>query len=144
MDVRAEMLVFPGFRGPDRSFCLRTSAGISAWTSAGYPAPKLTLWAAFSFLTHSPYPSDFLFPCNPTPPPFRQTPPGCPTREGSISVHFGSVRVRLAPFRGCPGSVSGCLVGSGWGLGEGRQQGKRIPPPYPLYLGSRQGTKEIT
>ena len=27
-----------------------TSAGISAWTSAGYPALKLTLWAAFSFL----------------------------------------------------------------------------------------------
>ena len=26
------------------------SAGMSAWTSAGYPAPKLTLWAAFSFL----------------------------------------------------------------------------------------------
>ena len=42
MDVRTEMLVFPGFRGPDRSFCPRTSAGISAWTSAGYPAPKLT------------------------------------------------------------------------------------------------------
>ena len=44
------MLVFPGFRGLDRSFCPRTSTGISAWTSTGYPAPKLTLWAAFSFL----------------------------------------------------------------------------------------------
>ena len=41
---------FPGFRGPDRSFCPRTSAGISAWTSTGYLAPKLTLWAACSFL----------------------------------------------------------------------------------------------
>ena len=51
MDVRTDMLVFPGFPGPDRSFCPRTSAGISAWTSAGYPTPKLTLWAAFSFLT---------------------------------------------------------------------------------------------
>ena len=50
MDVRTEMLVFPGFRGLDRSFWPRTSAGISAWTSAGYPAPKFTLWAAFSFL----------------------------------------------------------------------------------------------
>ena len=30
MDVRTEMLVFPGFRGLDRSFCPRTSAGISA------------------------------------------------------------------------------------------------------------------
>ena len=50
MDVRTEMLVFPGFPGPDRSFCPPTSAGISAWTSAGYPAPKLTLGAAFSFL----------------------------------------------------------------------------------------------
>ena len=50
MDVRTEMLVFPGFRGPDRSFCPRTSAVISTWTSAGYPAPKLALCAAFSFL----------------------------------------------------------------------------------------------
>ena len=51
MDVRTEMLAFfPGFRGPDRIFCPRTSTGICAWTSAGYPAPKLTLWAAFSFL----------------------------------------------------------------------------------------------
>ena len=54
MDVRAfgswmstpKRLFFPGFRGPHRSFCPRTSAGISAWTSAGYLAPKLTLWAA--------------------------------------------------------------------------------------------------
>ena len=43
---------FPGFRGPDRNFCPPTSAGISAWTSAGYPAPELTLWAVFSFLKH--------------------------------------------------------------------------------------------
>ena len=55
MDVRTEMLNFPGFRGLDRSFCPQTSAGISAWTSAGYPAPKLTLWAAFSFLTLTPF-----------------------------------------------------------------------------------------
>ena len=61
MDVRAfgscmsapkYLFFFPGFRGPDQSFCPRTSAGISAWTSAGYPAPKLTLWAAFSFLNN--------------------------------------------------------------------------------------------
>ena len=45
MDVRTKMLVFfKDFEG------LTASAGISAWTSAGYPAPKLTLWAAFSFL----------------------------------------------------------------------------------------------
>ena len=50
MDVRTEMHVFPGFRGLDRSFCPRTSAGISAWTSAGDPAPELTLWADFLFL----------------------------------------------------------------------------------------------
>ena len=54
MDVRTEMLVFPGFRGLDRSFCPRTSARISAWTSAGYPAPKLTLSADFSFLINKP------------------------------------------------------------------------------------------
>ena len=34
-DVRTEKLVSPGFRGPDRSFCPRTSAGIAALTSAG-------------------------------------------------------------------------------------------------------------
>ena len=33
---------FPGFRGPDRSFCPQPSAGVSTWTSAGYPAPKLS------------------------------------------------------------------------------------------------------
>ena len=62
MDVRAfgswtsapKCLFFPGLREPDRSFCPRTSAGISAWTSAGYPAPKLTLWAAFLFLRFTP------------------------------------------------------------------------------------------
>ena len=44
--------------------------------------------------------SDFLFPLQPpTPPP----PIPKPTREGLISIRFGSVRVRLAPF----GSVSG-------------------------------------
>ena len=50
MDVRTEMLVFLGSRGFDRSFCARTSAEISAWTPAGYLAPKLTLWAACSLL----------------------------------------------------------------------------------------------
>ena len=48
MDVRAfgswmsapKCLFLTGCRGPDRSFCPRTSAGISAWTSTGYPAPK--------------------------------------------------------------------------------------------------------
>ena len=53
MDVHTEMLVFPRFRGLDRSFCPWTFAGISAWTSAGHPAPKLTLWAAFSFLNRA-------------------------------------------------------------------------------------------
>ena len=48
MDVRTEMRVSPGFQGLNQSFCPRTSAWISAWTSAGYPAPKLTLWAALT------------------------------------------------------------------------------------------------
>ena len=42
MDVTEMLVFFPGFRGFGRSFCPRTSAGISTWTSAGYPAPKLT------------------------------------------------------------------------------------------------------
>ena len=43
-------VVFLVRRGPLGSFCPRTSAGIPAWTSAGFPAPKLTLWAAFFVL----------------------------------------------------------------------------------------------
>ena len=56
MDVRAfgswmsapKCSFFQDFEGLTEVFAPRTSAGISAWTSAGYPAPKLTLWAAFS------------------------------------------------------------------------------------------------
>ena len=40
MDVRTEMLVFPGFRGPDRSFCPQTSAGISRVDVRGISGPK--------------------------------------------------------------------------------------------------------
>ena len=47
--------------------------------------------------------SDILFPLQPPPLPIPTNPPGRPTREGLISVHFGSVRLRSAPF----GSVSG-------------------------------------
>ena len=39
-------------------FGQRTSAGISAWTSAGYPAPKLTLWAACSFMKNQGFGSE--------------------------------------------------------------------------------------
>ena len=45
----------------------------------------------------SAYASDFFFPYNHHPPPPRQTPPGRPTREGSISVRFGSVWLRFGP-----------------------------------------------
>ena len=48
--------------------------------------------------------SDILFPLQPPTPPHPDTPPGRPTREGLISVHFGSVWLRSAPF------------GSVWGL----------------------------
>ena len=58
--------------------------------------------------------SDILFPLQPLPLPIPTNPPGRPTREGLISVHFGSVRLRLAPF----GSVSGLFRvrfrGVGW------------------------------
>ena len=47
--------------------------------------------------------SDILFPLQPPPLPIPTNPPGRPTREGLISVHFGSVWLRSAPF----GSVSG-------------------------------------
>ena len=67
----------------------------------------------------------FFFPYNPPPTP-TTPPPGRPTPETSISVRFGSVWLRLAPFgpvsgpfRVCFGSVSGCWVGSGRGRREG-------------------------
>ena len=76
---------------------------------------------------HNPGPFLVIFfsPYNP-PPPSRQTPPSCPTREGLISVHFGSVWLhfgsvwlRSGPFRLRFGSVSGPLSGVGVGSGRG-------------------------
>ena len=68
----------------------------------------------------------FFFPYNPTPPIPTNPTPGRPTREGLIFgpfrlrlALFGSVGLRLAPFRAHFGPVSGCWVGSGWGRGEG-------------------------
>ena len=66
--------------------------------------------------------SDFLFPLQPTPPP-PDKPPGRPAPESLISVHFGSVSVcfgsvwlRSAPFRVRFGSV-------GWGRGGVGERG---------------------
>ena len=64
----------------------------------------------------------FFFPYNPhPPPPISTNPPGRPTREDLIPVHFGSVWLRSGPF----GSVSGLFRvrfgGVGWdrgGIGE--------------------------
>ena len=69
----------------------------------------------------------FFFPLQPPPlPPDKVH--GCPTREGLISVHFGSVRLRLAPFGSVWlrfGSVSDPFqvrfrVLGGVGVGSGR------------------------
>ena len=62
--------------------------------------------------------SDFLFPLQPHPPQ-PDKPPRCPTPEGLISVHFGSVWLRSGPF----GSVSGPFRGVGWGRGGVRERG---------------------
>ena len=68
--------------------------------------------------------SDFIFPYNPHPRPSRQTPPGSPTPESLISVHFGSVwlrsgpfELRSAPFRVGFGSVSAVLDWGRCGVG---------------------------
>ena len=76
----------------------------------------------------------FFFPCNPHPPPPRQTPPAVPPERARFRLRFGSVWLRFgsvsapfgsvsAPFRLRFGSVSGpfrgCWVGSGRGRGEG-------------------------
>ena len=48
MDVRAQMLVFPRFRGPARRFWPGTSTRMTLdGTSAGHPARWLSLWAVF-------------------------------------------------------------------------------------------------
>ena len=64
----------------------------------------------------------FFFPYNPPPP---DKPPGRPTPESLISVHFGCVSVRFGSvsglFRVRFGSVLGCRVGSEWGRGKGLQ-----------------------
>ena len=48
MGVHTKMLVFTEFRGLDRSFCPRTSAAISAWTSAASPVPTLLFGLLFA------------------------------------------------------------------------------------------------
>ena len=69
----------------------------------------------------NPYPSDLLFPLQPTPPPHPHPdkPPGRHTPESLILVHFGPFRACFGPVSG-PfqvhlGSVSGCWVWSGRG-----------------------------
>ena len=73
----------------------------------------------------------FFFPYNPAPPPI-PTNPRPPHPERLISVHFGSVSVRfgfiwlrlpMAPFRVCSGSVSGPFRGVGWGRGGVGERG---------------------
>ena len=69
----------------------------------------------------------FFFPYNPHPLPPRipTNPPGRPTREGLISVHFGSVWLRSGPFGSVRlrfGSVS-CPVG---GVGVGSVRGASV------------------
>ena len=72
------------------------------------------------------------FPLQPHPPPYPDKPPGCPTPESLISVHFGSVWLCLAPFRVCFGSFSGPLKfrGVGWGRGGVRERGFRKGKEY--------------
>ena len=71
----------------------------------------------------TPSSSDFLFPLQPPPSPGRQT-PGGPTREGLISVHFGSISApfgsRFGSVSGPFGSVSGLFRGPFRGVGWGR------------------------
>ena len=69
------------------------------------------------------YYSDILFPLQPPPLPIPTNPPGRPTREGLISVHFGSVWLRSAPFGSvwlCFGSVPGPFRVRFGGVGLGR------------------------
>ena len=121
-----------------RGFCLwpRKKKGHQAPSQPNCPAevhPDLPFLAFLEFPAFFSVSSKrlviFFFPYNPHPPPIPTNPPGRPTREGLISVHFGSVWLRsapfgsvwlrLAPFRVCSGSVSGpfrgCWVGSWWG-----------------------------
>ena len=66
----------------------------------GAPDPENPLFLGFFVLREGlrPWSSDILFPLQPPPLPIPTNPPGHPTREGLISVHFGSVWLRSAPF----------------------------------------------
>ena len=74
--------------------------------------------------------SDILFLLQPPPLPIPTNPPGRPTREGLISVHFGSVWLRSAPFGSVwlrfgsvPGPFRVCFGGVGWGRGGVGERG---------------------
>ena len=75
------------------------------------------------------YFSDILFPLQPPPLPIPTNPPSRPTREGWISVHFGSVWLRSAPFGSVWlrfGSVSGVLGGVLGGVVVGSARGASV------------------
>ena len=70
------------------------------------------------------------FPYNPHPSTSRQPPPGRSTREGLISVNFGSVWLRSAPFGSVwlrfgsvPGPFRVRFGGVGWGRGGVGERG---------------------
>ena len=72
----------------------------------------------------------FFFPYNPPPLPIPTNPPGRPTREGLILVHFGSVWLRSAPFGSVwlrfgsvPGPFRVRFGGVGWGRGGVGERG---------------------
>ena len=93
----------------------QNTCGIFAGASTGAPTNQTEIPKSLEFS---------FFSLQPPPPPIPTNPPGRPTPEGLISVHFGSISVRfgsvwlcLAPFRVCFGSVSGPFRGAGWGRG---------------------------
>ena len=56
------LLFFQDFEGLTEVFAPRMSARNSAWTSAAYPAPKLTLWTVFLFLIILAFPIELCCP----------------------------------------------------------------------------------
>ena len=84
----------------------------------------------------------FFFPYNPPPPPTPTNPPARPITKILISVHFGSVWLRLAPglFQVRFGFVSGPF---GWGRGVGSGRGASVRGKNITILGNEKSAQSF-
>ena len=113
---------------PGNSF-LGSKKGILGWSSLADENGQVDMLGTGGG-GYSLWCSDILFPLPPPPLPIPTNPPGRPTREGLILVHFGSVWLRSAPFGSVwlrfgsvPGPFRVRFGGVGWGRGGVGERG---------------------